>query len=127
MSVFISTIFSLIGCKNKEEKFIEKNKILYYGTKEFEEFQKNVPIKLHKAWSIQKEYAKESNQTPEGWLFFIIGDNYVFNSAINPKEAKVFLGGVWVNSKTGEVKYSSSKISLKYKKAYNGDGEKFPF
>lgn len=59
--------------------------------------------------------------------FFIINDNYVFNSAITPKESKVFLGRVWVNSKTGKSKFNTSKVRLKYKNVYNGDGNKFPF
>jgi hypothetical protein len=123
----LTSILALIGCKNDEKIFLQKNKIYYYGTKEFNEYEKSTHIKLDEAWNIQKEYARKNNQTPENWLFFIINDNYVFNSAINPKESKVFLGGIWVNSKTGDAKPSDLKILLKYKTAYNGDGEKFPF
>ncbi len=126
MSIF-TTLLTLFGCKSKEESFLQKNIVIYYGTKEFEEFEKKSNVKLVKAWQIQKEYLEKNNQLSENWLFFVINDSYVFNSAVNPKEAKVFLKGLWVDSKTGEVKLSDSKIRLTYGKAYNGDAKQFPF
>lgn len=126
MSLF-SLIISFIGCKSNEEKFLQENKVYYYDTKDFEEFEENAPIKLNRAWQIQKEYSKKNGQTPENWLFFVVNDNYVFSSALNPKAAFVFLGGIWVNSKTGEAKKVNSEVTLKYKNVYNGDGKKFPF
>ncbi|WP_449387460.1 hypothetical protein [Chryseobacterium lineare] len=126
MSIF-STIFTLFGCKSKEEKFLQENKIIYYDSKEFEDFEKKANISIVEAWRIQKEYSKEKHQNPENWLFFIINDYYVFNSALTPKEAKAFVGGVWVDSKTGEARFKKSKIRLRYKNGYNGDGYRFPF
>ncbi|MFV0305823.1 MAG: hypothetical protein ACK5IC_10130 [Moheibacter sp.] len=126
MSIFTS-LFALIGCKSKEEKFLQENRVIYYGTKEFEDFEKNSIIKIDRAWEIQKMYSKEHHQIPKNWLFFVVNEDYVFNSVLSPKEKKSFLGGVWVNSKTGEAKFNRSKQRLKYKKAYNGDGDKFPF
>lgn len=126
LSIF-TTILTLFRCKNKEERFLQENKIIYYGSKEFKDFEKKADISIGEAWRIQKEYSKEKHQNQENWLFFIINNYYVFNSALIPKEAKVFLGGVWVNSKTGEAKFNKSKIKLKYKDVYNGDGDRFPF
>lgn len=126
MSILTSFI-TFVGCKSEKDKFFQENKIIYYGTTEFKKFEKNAPIKLDEAWNIQKDYAKKNNQISENWLFFSINDYYVFNSSLNPKESKTFINGIWVNSKTGEVRQNDSKIMLNYKNAYNGDGEKFPF
>ena len=123
----IAGLFAFFGCKTDEEKFIEKNKIIYFGTNEFTKFEANAVIKIDSVWKIQKKYAEEKNKSPENWLFFIIDDNYVFNSSITPKESKTFIRGIWINSKTGEAKYNNSEIRLRYKKAYNGDGKKFTY
>lgn len=101
--------------------------MIYYGTEAFENFEKQANISIVKAWGIQKEYAQSRDKNPENWLFFVINEDYVFNSVLNPKEGKAFLGGIWVNSNTGEVKEVDSDIRLRYQKAYNGDGKKFPF
>lgn len=126
MSIF-TTLSTLIGCKSNEEKFLQENKVIYYGTKEFEDFEKKSNVNLSEAWKIQKEYSKINHQVPENWLFFIVNEDYIFNSALSPMERKSFLGGCWVNSKTGVARFNTSKQRLEYKKAYNGDGEKFPF
>jgi len=46
----ITSFLSLIGCKNEEEKFIKKNKVIYYNTKECTEFKNKAKISLDKAW-----------------------------------------------------------------------------
>jgi hypothetical protein len=124
---FLTSIFSLFGCKSKEDKFLQENNIYFYGTPEFENYEKNAPVKLTEAWEIQKKYANLKNQIAENWLFFIVNDNYIFCSALNPIQSRAFLKGIWVNSKTGGVRYNNLDQNLKYKKAYNGDGENFPF
>ncbi|MDH2208714.1 MULTISPECIES: hypothetical protein [Empedobacter] len=93
MSIF-SSIISFISCKSNEDKYAKENSIIYFETKEFEEFEKKSPIKLEEAWNIQKKYMKKNNQIPENWLFFVINDYYVFNSSINPKEAIFFKWGL---------------------------------
>jgi hypothetical protein len=123
----LTQLLGVLGCMSNEDKFIKQNKVIYYGTSEFTEFQSHAIIKIDSAWKIQKKYAEENNKIPENWLFFIVNDSYVFNSSINPKEAKTFIGGIWINSKTGKSTFNNSKVRLKYKKAYNGDGQKFPF
>lgn len=123
----LTSFFAFIGC-SKEEKFLQKNKVIYYGTNEFIEFEKNATIPLNKAWNIQKKYALDRNVNPENWLFFfVINDFYVFTSILQPKIPNASTGGIWVNSKTGEIKEIKSDINLKYKDAYNGDGDNFLF
>ncbi len=40
MSIF-SSIISFISCKSNEDKYAKENSIIYFETKEFEEFEKN--------------------------------------------------------------------------------------
>ncbi|MHC5311073.1 hypothetical protein ACYSNM_13610 [Myroides sp. LJL116] len=119
-------ILSIVSCETTQSKFLQENDIIYYGTKEFEAFEKNAPIKLHHAWKIQKQFALERNELPENWLFFVINNYYVFNSSIEPKQREVFLKGIWVNAENAEVLESDSLLLLEYKNGYNGDAEKFP-
>ncbi|MHC5352817.1 hypothetical protein ACYSNX_01260 [Myroides sp. LJL115] len=120
-------IISIVSCQTPQSKFLQENDIIYYGTKEFEEFEKNAPIKLHHAWEIQKKFALERNELPENWLFFVINNYYVFNSSIEPKQREVFLKGIWVNAENAEILESDSLLLLEYKNGYNGDAEKFLF
>ncbi|MDY3353204.1 hypothetical protein PG661_04085 [Riemerella anatipestifer] len=104
---------------------MKNHKIILYNTDEFKKFESNSVIKLEEAWDIQKKVAIKRNKNPKNWLFFVIDDNYVFTSIFQPKIPEASIGGIWINSKTGEVKEVNSDICLRYKDAYNGDGKEF--
>ena len=120
-------LFTLLGCKSNEEKFIENHKVIVYNTSEYLEFEKNAKFKIDEAWKLQKEFSKNNNEIPENWLFFIIDGNYVFSSNIQPQIPQVSVNGLWVNSKSGEVKKVQLGDFLRYYDSYNGDGKIFPF
>ena len=123
----LTGILTLLGCKSNEEKFIENHKVIVYKTPEYFEFEKSAKFKIDEAWKLQKEFSKKNNETPENWLFFIIDGNYVFSSNIQPQIPQVSVNGLWVNSKSGEVKKVQLGDFLRYYDSYNGDGKIFPF
>ncbi len=92
----------------------EKMKLIAYGTPGFEEFVKNAPISLEESWRIQIKFYKEN---PKGmdyhvWvknsvMYFVSDKYYVYTfrplSKMKPKGS--LLGGIWVDSISGEAKY----------------------
>lgn len=44
--LIFSSILSLLGCKSKEEKFLENHKVILYDTKEAELFINNSVIQV---------------------------------------------------------------------------------
>lgn len=123
--IFLNLIIQNI-CNNPKNKIMENN-IIYYNSNEFKLFENQAKTKLSDAWEIQKKYAKERNEQPKNWLFFVIDKNYVFTSIFQPKIPQASAGGIWVNSETGDVKEVKSDQNLRYKDAYNGDGKEFFF
>lgn len=51
-------VCALLSCKNNNKK----TEIIYYGTDEFKEFEKNAEISKEKAWQLQTEYLTKNNQ-----------------------------------------------------------------
>lgn len=129
--ILIINIFSIlilqISCNNPKNDYMKDNNVIMYNSNEFKEFESKAKIKLKEAWEIQKEYAQNESKTPKNWLFFVIDNNYVFTSIFQPKIPEASIGGIWVNSETGEVKEVTSNVNLRYKEAYNGDGKEFLF
>lgn len=124
--IFLSLILQT-NCNNPKNQNIQKNDVILYNSEEFKLFESNAKIKLEEAWKIQKKYAQDKNENPKNWLFFVIDGNYAFTSIFEPKIPEASIGGVWVNSKTGKVTEVKSDESIRYEKAYNGDGKEFFF
>ena len=89
--VTFSSIFSLLGCKSEEEKFLENHKVILYDTKEAELFINNSVIKPMEASKIQREFALKNNRHPEMHTFFIVDNYYVFTSYFLPKIETTFI------------------------------------
>ncbi len=123
------SFLTFIGCKTKEEKFLDKhNVILCYTFDKKEiiqdkalEFEKTSKIKFKGASDIyikfledKKEIKKSSNEKiiyPK----LIIDDNYVY-SFNNLKTLDIAVFGVWINSKNGKITHSETKLWLNERK-----------
>lgn len=113
---------SIFSCSPKMS-YVDGHEILKYGTKDFEEFEKNATIKKEKAWEIYYERQRISQVHVMQWLFFVIDKDYVFSGAVDPKTRKVELSGLRINSETGEVKLQNSEIMIKYENAFTLEGK----
>ncbi|MGX5687144.1 hypothetical protein ACWKWW_21555 [Chryseobacterium cucumeris] len=125
--VSICSLFSLLGCKSKEQKFLDNHKVILYETKEAEDFINTANIKPDEAKQIQAAFAIKNNKKPESYSFFIIDNNYVFTSYFHPKVPEASTSGIWVDSKTGIAKYIETGIWLRAYKPYLENGESYPF
>jgi len=114
--VIISFLTIFLGCKSKEEKFLEKHQVLFYQTKDFESFVKEAKIKPEEAWDLMVGYSKSNQINQPHLLFFIIDGNYTFTSYMHPKIPDAYTGGIWVNANTGDIKEVKNGIFLQ---AYN--------
>lgn len=63
-------------------------------------------------YSIMKEFVDKNKMFYKLDLFFVIDDYYVFIILINFKILKVFIGGIWINSKIGIVMYVKDGVFL---------------
>ncbi|AZA59277.1 hypothetical protein EG349_11960 [Chryseobacterium shandongense] len=127
----ITTVFSsillMMGCKNKEQKFLEKHKVILYNTKEADNFINNSVVKPIEAKKLQADFAIKNNKDPEMYSFFIIDNNYVFTSYFQPKIPNASVRGIWVNATTGKSKYVKEDVRLTAYLPYLEEGEKYPF
>lgn len=128
MRKFLSLLLLLLvfNCSPKIN-YIDGHKIIRYGTKEFENFEKHATINKEEAWAIQKEVTNKEQVRVTYWLFFIIDKDYIFTAPINPEKMETELTGLSVNSETGAVKDLKSGIDIKYENVYNGDNKNFPY
>ncbi|TAJ15226.1 hypothetical protein DMA11_02135 [Marinilabiliaceae bacterium JC017] len=123
--IIVCLMVALSACNNKKPaKSPGFKEILYYGTKEFEAHEKNTKINKEQAWELQIEYFKPDSLSYLCRLYFIVDGNYVFPQYVRRKLNEARLTGVWVNTKTGVVRYvkNNSIVNL------NSDGwyGKFP-
>ena len=95
--VTFSSIFSLLGCKSEEEKFLENHKVIPYDTKEAELFINNSVIKPMEASKIQREFALKNNRHPEMHTFFIVDNYYVFTSYFLPRNLGIYSVNIMEN------------------------------
>ncbi len=113
MSIFTSFL-SFIGCgKTEEEKYLEKHQVFFYKTKEFNDFENNTIIKLEEAFKIQTKFAKQNKEEHKRYMYFTIDGFYVFSLFRYNKTPVASTGGIWVDSKTGQVKYVKEEVLLK--------------
>ena len=115
--IFLISIF-LIGCdkkiiKNNKNVEVKKMNIIYYESKEFEEFiDKNPKISLNKAWELHQQYYNKTLNENIIRMNFIIDDYYVFSKNVEYKLMEASIEGLWIHSNTGEVKYIKSNKTL---------------
>lgn len=109
--ILVMSILVLFGC-NFEKKFKEDYKIIYYNINEFWVFEIKVNIRMMEVYSIMKEFVDKNKMFYKLDLFFVIDDYYVFIILINFKILKVFIGGIWINSKIGIVMYVKDGVFL---------------
>ncbi|MBE0393712.1 hypothetical protein [Flavobacterium sp. PL002] len=122
-NIIIILLIFISSCSPKIN-YIDGHKIIRYGTKEFENFEKNATIKKEEAWAIQKEITSKHQVPVTHWLFFIIDKKYIFTTSFSSKR-ETELKGISVDSDTGEVKNIDYKTHVKYENFYNGDNETF--
>ena len=106
--IYITSICSLLpflGCKSKEQNFLDNHKIIHYSTKDVGDCIKNAEIKPEEAKQIQADFTIRNNKQSESYHFFILDNNYVFTSYFHPKVPESATNGIWVDSKTGIAKY----------------------
>ncbi|MBN2486493.1 MAG: hypothetical protein JXB34_11020 [Bacteroidales bacterium] len=85
---------------------MEHMEIIHYGTEAFNSFENLSPIKKEEARKLCIDFCNKNDiKGGNSPLFFIIDSFYVFSPYNNPKIPEVSLTGIWVNAKTGEVKY----------------------
>ena len=118
---------SVLGCKSKEEKFLENHKVILYETKEAELFINNSVIKPMEASKIQEEFALKNNKAPEMYTFFIVDNYYVFTSYFQPKIPNASIKGIWVDATTGKAKYVLEDIRIRAYKPYTEKENAYPF
>lgn len=123
----ICSLLSLLGCKSKEQKFLDNHKVILYNANEAGDFINNANIKPEDAKQIQADFAIKNNKQPESYNFFIIDNNYVFTSYFHPKVPEASTSGIWVDSETGIAKYMETGIWLRAYKPYLENGESYPF
>lgn len=120
----IVLLIILISSCSPKINHIDGHKIIRYGTKEFENFEKNATIKKEEAWAIQKEITSKHQVPVTHWLFFIIDKKYIFTTSFSIKR-ETELKGISVDSETGEVGKVNNEIKIKYENFFNGDNETF--
>ena len=125
--LIFSSILSLLGCKSKEEKFLENHKVILYDTKEAELFINNSVIKPMEASKLQEEFALKNNKAPEMYTFFIVDNYYVFTSYFQPKIPNASIKGIWVDATTGKAKYVLEDIRIRAYKPYTEKENAYPF
>ncbi|MBI9059800.1 MAG: hypothetical protein JEZ01_18695 [Labilibaculum sp.] len=120
MGIIIS-ILTFLGCKSKEEKFLENNKVLFCKTEEFESFIKKSRVTPEKAWDLMVEYTEKENVQQPHLFYFIIDGHYVFTNYVHLKIPDAYTGGIWVNSENGKVKEVKDGVFIKayYKYDWN--------
>lgn len=59
-------MLSLVGC-NREKKYLKEHQVIYYGTFEFEKFEKNAKINKEKAYKLGLTFSNKNG--------FIMGNN----------------------------------------------------
>ena len=120
--IIMSLLFLTIGCNDIKEK---KMNVIYHGTKEFDSFVKQVPISLNKAYELSNEFYKNNKgESKEHFfsLYFIVNDYYVFSPYVNLKIPNTNITGIWVDSKTGEVKYIENDTEFRRKSQFGWSG-----
>lgn len=110
---------------NEYYKFVKQNKLIAYGTKEFEEFiSTQHKVTLWESKSIAINYYNANKKTLKFYspdiVFYIIDNNYVY-VPLNKNYDKMneysifstyYISGIWVNSDTKEVKMVKNQISF---------------
>lgn len=104
---------NFLGCKTKEEKFIEKHEVMLYNSVQYNNFIKNVKISINDALKIANNYSKNNNIENMDKMFFVIDKYYVFTCYFHAKIPDASTKGIWVDVNTGEVEYHNSGIFLR--------------
>jgi hypothetical protein len=115
----LTAILTFFGCKTKEEKYLEKHKVLFCKTDEFELFIATAKIKPKEANELMIDFANKKNLVIEASMYFIIDDYYTFTNYVHPKIPEAYTGSIWVHSKTGEVIQKKDGIFLKTYYSYD--------
>ncbi|MCP4971860.1 MAG: hypothetical protein GY932_14845 [Arcobacter sp.] len=90
--------------------------MIAYGTEEFDEFIKDAPVSLEKAYNLSNSFYKKNEGKGKEHnfpLYFIINDYYVFSPYVNLKVPNTKITGIWVNSKTEETKYIENNTEFR--------------
>lgn len=58
----LSIMLSLVGC-NREKKYLKEHQVIYYGTFEFEKFEKNAKINKEKAYKLGLTFSNKNGFT----------------------------------------------------------------
>lgn len=117
--MILSSILTFLGCKNKEEKFLETHTVIFYNSPQYKEFEKTSKVKIKEANKIQANFAIKNDKEPEMYSFFVVDNQYVFTSYFHPKIPDASTRGIWVDATTGEAKYIEEQVWLKAYDAYN--------
>lgn len=107
------SILTLFGCKTKEEIYLNKHKVIFANTKEFDAYINTAIIKPIDAKKLMLDYVNNNSLQPESSLFFIIDDYYTFTNYFHPKIPEAYTGKIWISSKTGEVKLMPDGLYLR--------------
>jgi lipoprotein len=114
-----SSIFSLLGCKSEEEKFLENHEVFPCSPKIVQE--KKYRISIKKANDLYIKYLYDRKEIKdldydETLLSptLIVDDHYVY-SFQNLVMQKVAVFGIWINANTGEITTYDKSIWLKEK------------
>lgn len=103
MSIFIS-ILSFLGCKSKEERFLDSHQILFCKTDKFKKFLFEAKIKPEEAKEMMIDFAEKNNIRKPHLLYFVIDEHYVFTSYAHLKVPEASTKGIWVNANNGKIK-----------------------
>lgn len=125
--VLIFTLLFFLGCKSKEQKFLDNHKVILYHTKEATDFINTAKIKPEEAKIIQVNFAIKNNKKSGLYNFFIIDGNYIFTSYFHPKIPEASTNGIWVDATTGNTRSVNTGIWLKAYKPYLENGEFYQF
>jgi len=112
-----SSIFSLLGCKSEEEKFLENHKVFPCSPEIVQEKKYKISIKKSNDLYVKYLYdTKKSKDLNYDETFLsptlIVDDHYVY-SFHNLIEKKVAVFGVWINANTGKITNCNEYIWLK--------------
>ena len=116
--VLIISLLTLLGCKTKEEIFLDKHEVIFCNTEEFDNFIKQAPIKPEEAKNLMLEYVTNNNLPPETSLYFIIDNNYTFTNYVHSKIPEAYSGKIWINANTGEVKVMNEGVFIRAYHSY---------
>ena len=123
--LIILMILTLTSCTKGDDKM----EIIAYGTSEFDEFIKNAPISLNKAWDLQLDFFKQNftndvkgamnynSYKKTSVMYFIVDKYYVYTlrPLMKTKPKGKLLSGIWVNSISGEVEYNNNNTIIEAK------------